>query len=656
MKILLTTIIGILLNSLATAQLPALQWAKNIGGSRGLHVKADAAGNVYTTGYFGGVGDFDPGPGNFFLTADGGDAYVSKLNANGNFVWALLIGGNSGTNQGVAVLPDPSGNIYVAGYFNGTVDFDPGPSLFELTTTGQNDIFVLKLDANGNFIWAKKIGGTSSDLAYAATLDLSGNVCVTGVFIGLVDFDPGPGSFQLTGGGTNNCFILKLDANGNFIQALQIANNYSEGDAITVDGAGNLYFCGNYASTVDLNPGVGVFNVTASNGADAFVVKLDNTGAFVWGKSFGGPGTNNCRSVNVDATGNVYLAGDFPFTVDFDPGPGVFEITVAGSTDGYILKLDANGNFVWAKALGGTVADAARYLVLDAAGDIYTTGVFQGTADFDPGPGVFNLTVTGGVSNDIFISKLTSSGDFVWALKFGGNTLDEGLSLFSGATGNLYATGYFNGVVDFDPGPGTSTLNSANGATFIVNLGAGGALPLTLLQFSAANSIAGNTLKWTTAQERNTKQFDIEWSAEGILFTTLATQQAAGNSSSVRQYDYLHANPANGNNYYRLKMMDTDGRFNYSIVIKVNASFVAPLLSIFPNPVSDVVQLQVRAIKNEAAIFYLYDVQGKLVSSRHINLIKGANLIVWDISNLVPGRYQVSSGNPEFRAATIIKL
>lgn len=631
---------------------PSLVWAKNIGGSRGLSVKTDAAGNVYTTGYFGGVGDFDPGPGTFFLTADGGDAYVSKLDANGNFVWALLVGGNSGTNQGVSVLPDASGNIYIAGHFNGTVDFDPGPATFNITSNGQSDISVLKLDANGNFIWAKNIGGTSGDLAYAATLDPAGNICVTGVFNGLVDFDPGPGVFNLNGGGNNDCFILKLDANGNFLQALQIANSYSEGDAITIDAAGNLYFCGNYSLTVDLNPGVGVFNVTATSGADAFVVKLDNTGAFVWGKSFGGFGTDNCRSVKVDATGNVYLAGDFPFTVDFDPGPGVFNITVAGSLDGYILKLDAGGNFVWAKNIGGINADAARDIVLDAAANVYITGLFQATVDFDPGPGVFNLTA---FSNDIFIAKLTTAGDFGWALRYGGATLDEGISLFNSATGNLYGTGYFNDVVDFDPGPGTTSLNSANGATYIVNLGPGGTVPLSLLNFSGNPNPAGNLLQWTTASETNTKHFEVEWSSSEQQYNSVGTVTAAGNSSQTLQYNYLHSQPVSGNNYYRLKMVDIDGRFTYSPVIVISSNASVSSVKVFPNPVTDVLQLYIQSEKRETIIYNLYSADGKIIASKSFELVKGSNLLSWNVQQLASGNYFLSAAGNRGEAIKIIK-
>lgn len=654
MKTLQCIMALLLFSASAISQLPSLNWAKNIGGAKGNHITVDAAGNVYTTGHFSGVKDFDPGPGTFSLTADGGDAYASKLDADGNFVWALQLGGDQ-TSYGQAVNVDVSGNVYIAGYFGGTVDFDPGPVVSNITSNGQFDIFITKVDANGNLLWAKNIGGTNSDLAYAAVLNVSGNICMTGVFIGNVDFDPGAGIFNMNGGGNNDCFVLKLDANGNFLQALKIEGNYSEGDALAVDAANNLYVCGNYNSTADLDPGAGVFNVTASSGADAFVIKLNSAGGFVWGKSFGGLGTDNCKAVKADAAGNVFLAGDFPFTVDFDPGPGTYNITTAGSIDAYVLKLNSSGDFAWAKVFAGTTADAAKGLALDATGNVYTTGIFQGTADFDPGPGEFNLTVGNGVNNDIFLSKLNTSGDLVWALNFGGPFDDEGLSVFASATGYIYATGDFDGAVDFDPGAGITTLFSSTGATFIVNLNGNVVLPVTLLSFSGEATWRGSELKWETAQEFNKNLFELQWSKDARYFTKIGSMPAAVNSPTMQRYQYVHATPSSGGNYYRLKMVDADERFTYSPVIKINNSHNSKTVTVFPNPVTDILYLEVEALKNESVRLYLYNAEGKLMDTRNFKMIKGGNQFTWNVQTLAPGRYSISSANKQFTSMSIIK-
>lgn len=656
MKTLTLTVSYLMIGLSTYAQFPSLQWARNIGGSRGDKVVVDAAGNVYTAGYFSGVADFDPGPATFYMTADGGgadDAYVSKLDANGDFVWALRIGGSS-INYSRSVAVDATGNVYVAGYFSGTVDFDPGPATsFEITTNGQYDIFILKVDPNGNFLWAKTIGGSFSDLAYAMTLDLAGNICMTGVFIGDVDFDPGPSAYTLNGGGNNDCFIVRLDANGNFLQAMHVSGNYSEGDDISVDVAGNMYVCGNYNATADLDPGAGSAPVTASSGADAFVIKLNAAGNFVWGKSFGGFGTDNCVSVKADANGNVYLAGDFGFTADFDPGASTFNLTAGGSLDGYILKLDVAGNFVWAETIGGASADAANAVVIDPSGNnVYITGLFQAEVDFDPGAGVYNLTA---FSNDVFICKLNAAGNFVWAIKFSGSTLDEGLSLFCNASGNIYATGYFRDVTDFDPGPGTTFLDYSTGQTYIVNLTAGTTLPLTLLGFSGEYSPTGNFLQWTTTREINTSHFDIEWSDDGLKFTKVATQQANGYSTSTSEYNYLHNNQSGNNNFYRLKMVDNDGRYTYSAIIKLSTQLSNRGITIFPNPVINSAQLNIQSSKNELVVFHLYSAAGKWLITKTFKVLKGNNSFVWDMSAIPAGIYFISSSNKDYTAMKILK-
>ncbi len=111
-------------------------------------------------------------------------------------------------------------------------------------------------------------------------------------------------------------------------------------------------------------------------------------------------------------------------------------------------------SLLWAKQMGGASSDGGESIVVDANGNVYTTGYFNGTADFDPGPERLILHLL--VLENIFISKLDASGNFVWAKKIGAaSDDDEGFSIAVDASGNVYVTGYFFGTVDFDPGPGT---------------------------------------------------------------------------------------------------------------------------------------------------------------------------------------------------------
>lgn len=422
-----------------------LLWANAMlgpGGGQGTEMVVDASGNVYTTGAFSGTTDFDPGVGIFTLTPSGGiDAYVSKLDASRNFVWAKLFGSSGidggqdialdaagdvysllslgNTNYiyklsaagstvwikniggtGESITLDASGNIYVSGGFAGSSDFDPGAGSFTMTAAG-TDIFVSKLDPSGTFIWAKKMGGTGSDASYGVAVDASGNVCITGGFSGTADLDPGAGSYTVSSGGMGDIFISKLDASGNFVWATAMgwyANDL--GYSIACDGAGNIYTTGNYVGTVDFDPGAGTYFLSGS--ASAFVLKLNASGTFGWAKNVGGAP----QSIALDAAGNVYTAGGFLGTEDFDPGVGTYTLTSAGNYDGYISKLNASGNFVYAGAFGGADYDICFGLALSAAGIAHVTGFFNGTADFDPSAGVFNLAGPGTTAGYIFVVKL----------------------------------------------------------------------------------------------------------------------------------------------------------------------------------------------------------------------------------------------------------
>jgi len=636
----------------ANAQLPSLEWAKLSGGINGQSLIVDAAGNVYTLGMLSAAGnfDFDPGPGTFILNGANGTGYISKLTTAGNFVWAKQLPTGS-TMENIKV--DASQNVYVIGHYSLTHDFDPGPGVFNLTGAGQNDVFILKLDAAGDFLWAKSLGGTQADVGLGITVGADGSVYTVGYFFGTSDFDPGPGTANMSSGIQNDCFVSKLNSNGDYVWAIQIPAGSNQGRAITLDASGNILISGWFQGTKDFDPGASSFTLTSNGAADVFIWKLNTGGGLIWAKSIGGIGSDDDHGITTDASGNVYVAGRFTFTPDFDPGPGTFEIASLGGDDIFILKLNSSGDFVWAKRLGGSNAEGVRDIGVDVNGNVYTTGLFVGTGDFDPGPATFDLT-SSVASADIFISKLTTDGDFVWAIKLGSVDIDNGLALSLDATGNVYATGFFQGNVDFDPGPAVFNYVVSTRSAYILKLGVGSTVPLTLLDFSANLGTNGINLKWQTTKEVNTKSFDLEWSEDGQLFKKIGIQQAAS-TNGTHQYSFFHTIAVTNDNYYRLKMIDDDGRFTYSKVIRINAALRQSPITIFPNPVITTATLTLQSHKNETIQFFLHDVNGKLVSVKFFKLNKGSNLLRWDLQSIPAGNYFISSGSDQFSSIKIIK-
>ncbi len=399
-----------------------------------------------------------------------------------NLQWAKRAGG-SGQDGAQSMVVDVAGNVITTGNFSGTVDFDPGVGVFTLTASGTDDIFVSKLDASGNFIWAKQLASLDFATSYDIATDPSGNVLITGIFVGTVDFDPGPSTNALTATGSNDIFVCKLDLNGSFIWADRMGGNSGNSAyaySIATDATGNVFTTGLVNSTgltgIDLDPGSGVYAVGNSNGS--YVCKLYANGTFAWAAVF--ITTDNVisntsgKSVAVDPLGNVLLTGAFSNTVDFDPGTTTNNLisTTVGTPDIYVCKLSNSGSFLWAKSFGNTNSSGGTSIISDALGNVYANGRFTGLMDFDPGPSTYTLN-TANFSFHAYYLKLDALGNFLWARSVGGTSngsIVEPYSLAVDMANNLYSTGKFNATADFDPGVGTYTMDPSSGGSYILKL------------------------------------------------------------------------------------------------------------------------------------------------------------------------------------------
>jgi len=364
------------------------QWVNTYGGTSfdfGRGIAVDSSGNIYITGYFYETVDF--GAGNV-TSAGGSDIFVLKLNSSATFQWVSTFGSTS-IDVGEDITVDSSGNSYITGYFEGTVDFGAG----NVTSAGSADIFVLKLNSSGTFQWVNTYGGSAFDVGMDITVDSSGNSYITGYFEGTVDFGGG----SVTSAGAADIFILKLNSSGTF-QWVNIFGGTSTdvGQGIAVDSSDNSYITGSFLGTVDFGGG----NVTSAGSDDIFVLKLNSSGTFQWVSTFGGTSIDIGEDITVDSSGNSYITGWFRETVDFGGG----NVTSAGGGDILVLKLNSSGTFQWVNTYGGTSGDVGEGITVDSSGNSYITGWFRETVDFGGG----NVTSAGG--SDIFVLKLNSSG------------------------------------------------------------------------------------------------------------------------------------------------------------------------------------------------------------------------------------------------------
>jgi hypothetical protein len=429
------------------------------GMDRGYGIAVDPQNRIHTTGSFFGTADFDPGPGTLNLTSAGDEeVFVSRLNSTGALAAALRFGA-AFRDWGGDVVVDSAGNSYITGRFRDTVDFDPGAGNANLSSNGSDDVFVLKLDANANYVWAAKMGGSSSDFSWGIAVDGQENVYVTGYFQGTADFDPGPGTVELASNGGNDIFVIKLNPDGNLLWAHSFGSTQDDyGRAVAVHGNGSVYATANFAGTADFDPGAGIASLTSSGLTDVVVLKLNAAGEYIWARRFGGTEHDRPRTIALDDAGNIYTAGNFNGAADFDPGPGVVNLNHAGAADIFISKLNADGEYVWARSFGSGSNDEGYGVAVDSANRVYLTGYFHDVVDFDPGPGVANLSSVG--NEDIFVAQLDDNGQFIWAEQAGGPGADGGHAITVAGDGKVFATGHFQNSATFGGTNVTSTGDS----------------------------------------------------------------------------------------------------------------------------------------------------------------------------------------------------
>ena len=407
-------------------------WAKSINSAfnsnnRSDGIALDANGYIYIAGNFNGTVDFDPGLGSANLTSSSAsdDIFFAKYDNNGNYIWAKSVG-STNPDACRSLIVDPSGNIYITGYFSLTADFDPSAGTANLSAPSSANIFIAKYDSNGNYLFANKIE-TSAVSDYSIALDGSENIYIVSVFQGTVDFDPSLGTANLTSvSGSYDIFFSKYDNNGNYLWAKSIGGSQSQeyGRKLVLDSNGNILITGSFSGTVDFDPGVGTANLTYTSNSTGFLAKYDNNGNYLWAKSVGG------LSLAVNGSGDVNLIGWFQGTKDFDPTTGTALLTSISNSDIFFSKYDSNGNYLWAKNVGG---GSGRSIAVSLNGYIYTTGGSAGTVDFDLSLNTAYLNPSG-----VFTAKYFDCGTY--ANPISATTISTLVSCYGDSDGTVTLT------------------------------------------------------------------------------------------------------------------------------------------------------------------------------------------------------------------------
>jgi hypothetical protein len=407
-----------------------LVWAYNISSNSGTcaALASDADGNTFAVGSFQATPDFDHGQDSLVLSSNGlTDVFVLKIDPSGELIWAKSFGGIMDENPW-SVTVDRWGNCFVTGSFMDTVDFDPGIGVTEDFSNGEIDVFVVKLNADGDFKWVRCIGGTLNETGRTVVTDLNGNVYTGGEFRGSVELNPNGGTLVHSVDETTDFFIQKLDSSGNYVWARFIGGASGELiQSLAIDHAtSSVYATGSFAGTVNFNPmGTAIFLTSMDGYPDCFVWKLQQNGTVVWAKQFGDEFHDVGQSITSDQAGYIYVAGYFTGTVDFDPSSGVHNTSAQGNgVDSYIQKLNANGEFMWVETWGsGFSFDELNGVKVSQMGDVYGLGVFGASMDLDATADTNYLYSNGNM--DVFQVKLNQTTFGVDEKEQAGFTVDS---------------------------------------------------------------------------------------------------------------------------------------------------------------------------------------------------------------------------------------
>lgn len=469
---------GLLLPGHTFAQVHQLDWGYQFVGSNNVYPYANATdlyGNVINVGGFTHIYDFDIKGGVHFLTPNTwSSGFIQKLNPAGNLQNAIAIGptGSSGCRS---VATDGLGNIYVAGVFSNTIDFDPdSTSSYFLTAPNPNSLFFLKLDPSLNFIWARMVDNDlSSNNTVALEVDSTGNMYSVFNFGGPTDFDPDSISAYILNSTDGQIGLLKLDASGSFVWGRQIGDGASCSIRdLDLSHSGNMYLAGHFDDTIDVDPTPGVVHIANTiNGRAGFAMSVDPNGMLRWANVAATSGVWNtsgskslsvCNGIGVDSQDNVYVSGSWAGVIDLDPSPATLIDSTFGNKNHFVQKLDSAGNLLWVRTIydaadpvGSSVHTDAKVEV-DANDNVVAVVNFDLSPDIDPGPGVH--TVPGIIDTwNMYFQRFNPTGDFVWGGYISANGYSQ-LKDISYAGDVLHLLGRLGGSGDVDPGSGVHNL------------------------------------------------------------------------------------------------------------------------------------------------------------------------------------------------------
>lgn len=402
------------------------QWSNYI-----MDVDVDSTGAIYFSGIFQTAVDMDAGAGVTLISPVAlSNIFLCKYDASGNFQWVHSFG-TSGDNNPFSIAIDKTNNVYMTGYFEDDIDFDPGAGTSIISTLGGTVFnFIVKYGPAGNYI-----SGTGIDSwvqIEKITVDGANNIIYAGSFWDSADLNPGAGSFivnDLSPGSQQNSFIAKVDQSYNFISGMSMSSDMLlQISDITTDQANNILATGYYRSSLnDFDAGAGTPSLPYAGNDDVFIVSYSPFGNFQWVRQVANMNSDFSTTIVANQNSDAYVMGKYSNTIDADGTTGMLLLNCSGASDNYVTTYDDAGNFNWAFRVGSPQDDDPVGMGLDMFGNLYLSGNSLDSVPFMSAEDSYARLVMSGVyiakygQCNLITNTVTDNGAYFSSDDSGGN-------------------------------------------------------------------------------------------------------------------------------------------------------------------------------------------------------------------------------------------
>jgi hypothetical protein len=448
----------------ARAQAPSeSQWVHSFSSSQDIQITSmslSGIGEVFIAGTFHGSVDFDPSAGETLLASGPSDtSFIAKYDPWGSLVWAYRLVG-SGDVRINDIVVDSMSQIGVVGSFEGSADLDPGTGVYQAVSKGGHDIFLLRLLPDGNLQWGWAAGDSEDDMGFAITTDSRSALYITGKFEGKIYFQSGSSlTHELSSVGGTDAFAARFNNAGTlFWVNVWGGDEDDSGTDLDLDGQDNVFVTGTFAGEADLDPLWTSYEARSRGRDDVFVIVMTQFGGLHWSIHMGSTGTESNAKILVQPDGAFFVSAQFERSADFFDLQGhTATVESRGGQDIFLARFTPPNarNLEWAYSIGGAQNETLAGIVQDGFDNVYMLGTYAGTADFDPGAGINELTSSGAA--DIFLAKYTRAGEFRRVQSMVNPLDDRARALAVASSNNVLIAGEFSGTLDLSSGLVVST-------------------------------------------------------------------------------------------------------------------------------------------------------------------------------------------------------